>query len=489
MYINLGRPLSRGSKIDVTMEFEILIPRMLGHFGYDSDGDYLVAHCFPILCGYQKDRLIDWEYHSNSEFFSNFSYYDITIELPKDFKAVSSGEISKESETDSTFIWHARADTVIDFAFVCGAGMLEYESEFNGVTLKYLIKEKHEESYLVVDSTVKNSLQFCGDYLYPYPYKTFSFADAGFTNAGLELPGLIVAGFFGSDKAFSANLLKKTIAHETAHQWFYATIATNEFEEPWLDEGFASNIEFKISREYGFEEFPFLFSNYQISDRTMRRLFALAEEARYPINLKSWDYPDWQSYIAAVYGRAWMVLLALENAIGDSAFAEALKIFAGDYRFRHPDQEDLIESLSNSSSKDLAGFVEMFIDGTSRVDYAVESMEFEKNENEGDSGGSEYIVHVDVVRKYDGILPQVIVLGLEDGTEIYENWDGKERFKRITFKANSVPLYASLDRKISYAIDENRNNNTVYRKGHVTRMISFEWDAIFIIEFLASILL
>ncbi len=208
LYINLGRPLSRGSKIDVTMEFEILIPRMLGHFGYDSDGDYLVAHCFPILCGYQKDRLIDWEYHSNSEFFSNFSYYDITIELPKDFKAVSSGEISKESETDSTFIWHARADTVIDFAFVCGAGMLEYESEFNGVTLKYLIKEKHEESYLVVDSTVKNSLQFCGDYLYPYPYKTFSFADAGFTNAGLELPGLIVAGFFGSDKAFSANLLK-----------------------------------------------------------------------------------------------------------------------------------------------------------------------------------------------------------------------------------------------------------------------------------------
>ncbi|UCC79824.1 MAG: M1 family metallopeptidase [Candidatus Zixiibacteriota bacterium] len=489
LYINLDQSLLPESKIDVAMEFEILIPRMLGHFGYDSDGDYLIAHCLPILCGYQKDRLIDWEYHANSEFFSNFSFYDVTIELPEDFKAVSTGVLSKVSETDSTAVWNARADTVIDFAMVCGADMLEYESEFGGVTLKYLIKEKHRDFYPAIDSVVKNSLQFCGDYLYPYPYNTFSFADAGFTNAGLELPGLIVAGFFGSDKAFSANLLKKTIAHETAHQWFYATIATNEFEEPWLDEGFASIIEFKISREYGFDKFPLLFSNYLNSDRSMRRLFALAEEAKYPISLKSWDYPNRQSYIAAIYGRAWMILLALENAIGDSTFAEALKIFAGDYRFRHPDQEDFVKSLSNSSSYDLAEFVEMFIDGTSRVDYAVESMEFEKNETAGDSGGSEYIVYVDVVRKYDGILPQVIVLGLEDGTELYENWDGKDRYKRITFKANSVPLYASLDRKISYAIDENRNSNTIYRKGHVTRMISFEWDAIFIIEFLASILL
>ena len=68
----------------------------------------------------------------------------------------------------------------------------------------------------------------------------------------------------------------------------------------------------------------------------------------------------------------------------------------------------------------------MFVDGTSRVDYAIESAEFEKNESAGDSGATEYIVYVNIERKYDGILPQVVTLGLEDGTEIYKKWDGKD---------------------------------------------------------------
>jgi hypothetical protein len=54
LYIDLERPLLPRRKIDIGLEFEILIPEMIGHFGYDSDGAYLIAHCFPILCGYQK---------------------------------------------------------------------------------------------------------------------------------------------------------------------------------------------------------------------------------------------------------------------------------------------------------------------------------------------------------------------------------------------------------------------------------------------------
>jgi len=489
LYIDLDKPLPPKSEIKIGLDFEILIPKMQGHFGYDSDGDYLIAHCFPILCGYQKNRLIDWEYHANSEFFSNFSYYDVTIELPRDFKAVSTGVLSKEYETDSTAAWRALADTVIDFALVCGNDFVEFESKIDEINLKFLLKEKNADLYPLVDSTVKNSIRYCGDHFYPYPYDYFAMADAGFRAAGLELPGLIVVGVMGVDENIGRNLLKKTIAHETAHQWFYATIATNEFEEPWLDEGFASFFEIEIASHYEFDEFPVLFPNYLNSDESVRRFYSIAEGTRYPINLKSWDYPNKQDYYSAVYGRAWMVLQALENIMGDSVFAEAMKIFAGDYRFKHPDREDFLRSTAVSSSRDLKGFADMFVDGTSRVDYAVESLEFEKNKTAGDSGASKYIVYVDVTREYDGILPQVVTLGFEDGNEIYETWDGKDRYKRIIFETNSIPVYASLDRDISYAIDEDGNNNTIYLKGHVVRMISFEWDSIFIIEFLASIFL
>jgi aminopeptidase N len=489
LYIDLKKPLLPGTEIDISLELSILIPEMMGHFGYDSDGDYLIAHCLPILCGYQKDRLVDWEYHANSEFFSNFSYYDVTMELPREFKAVSSGELIRLSENDSTALWQARADTVIDFAFVCGDDFAEFESEIDGIRLRYLLKEKDADFYPVVDSTVKNSLRYCGDLLYPYPYRSFSMADVGFRTAGLELPGLIVVRAMDADGNIGRNPLKKTIAHEAAHQWFYATIATNEFEEAWIDEGFASFMETKIAREYGFDTFPLIFPNYPVSDLSATRFFALAEKRRYPINLQSWDYPDRQWYSMAVYGRARLVLQALEKVLGDSTFAGALQKFAVQYRFRHPDQTDFFESVSASSSRDLAEFIEMFVDGTDRVDYGIGSARFEKHVSPTDSGGAGYTVYIDVVREFGGILPQVITVGLEDGSVIEESWDGRDRVKQFTLKAESLPVYVSIDKAVSYAIDENINNNTVYFRGHVARMISFEWDAIFILELLASIFL
>jgi hypothetical protein len=489
LYIDLERPLLPGRKIDIGLEFEILIPEMIGHFGYDSDGAYLIAHCFPILCGYQKGRLIDWEYHANSEFFSNFSFYDVTIELPPDFKAFSTGSIRRESENDSSAVWRVHADTVIDFALACGPGLKEFESEIDGIKLRYLLKEKHADLFPLADSAMKNSVRYCGDLLFPYPYAEFALADMGFTNAGLELPGLIVTGLFGAEGKMRNIFLKKTIAHEIAHQWFYAAIATNEFEEPWLDEGFASFLEFKIAREYGFDSFPMIFANYSNSDRSLRRLFTLMQGPKYPINLKSWDYPDRGSYTAAVYGRAWMILQALENSLGDSVFAEAIRIFAENYRFRHPDQEDFFASISASSSEDLAEFIDMFVEGTARVDYAIEKIEFEKTEAAGDSGKTKYETYVTIERKLGGILPQTVTVGFEDGTRTAKIWDGKNRIIRMEFEGNSRPLWASIDKDVSYAIDENMNNNTIYLEGHMSRMISFEWDAIFIIEFLASIFL
>lgn len=489
LYIDLERPLLPGRKIDIELEFEILMPKMMRHFGYDTDGAYLIAHCFPILCGYQKGRLVDWEYHANSEFFSDFSFYDVTIELPDDFKAVSTGGASRVSETDSSAVWKVHADTVIDFAMVCGRGFEEFESEMDGIVLRYLLKKNHADLFPAADSVTGNSLQFCGNLLFPYPYAEFALADVGFTNAGLELPGLIVISIFESEEKMKETFLKRTVAHEVAHQWFYSAIATNEFEEPWLDEGFASFLEFKISRKYGFDKFPIVFSNYFISERTLRRLVTLADVPEYPINLKSWDYPDRPSYIAAVYGRAWMVLQALDNTLGDSVFADGLKRFADDYRFKHPHREDLLESLSASSSVDLTGFDDMFIDGTARVDYSVENLEFEKGEASSDSAKTGFTTYVTIERKLGGILPQTVAVRFEDGSVATKIWDGRDRTVRLEFESNSRPLFASIDKEVSYSIDENINNNTVYVDGHTSRMISFEWDTLFIIEFLASIFL
>ena len=40
--------------------------------------------------------------------------------------------------------------------------------------------------------------------------------------------------------------LEVTVAHEFGHQYWYGMVATNEFEEPWLDEGINSYSEDKV---------------------------------------------------------------------------------------------------------------------------------------------------------------------------------------------------------------------------------------------------
>ena len=489
LYIPLKKPLKPGASIFINLEFETLIPKMIGHFGYDSDGDYLVAHCLPILCGYQKGRMIDAEYHSTSEFFSNFSHYAVTLELPRDFKVASSGVLTKESENDSTAIWQAFADTVIDFAFVCGAGFSEYDSVFDDVSIKYLVKKRHEDYFPAIDSTVKTSLRFCDDYLYPYPYKNFSFVDAGFSDAGLELPGMVIASIYGRGKESSTIYLKETIAHEVAHQWFYATIATNESKEPWLDEGFATFMEVEIARKFGFEGHSLFFPDYVIPETVPMRFFSHLNKGKYSISVRSWDYPDQQSYYTTVYGKSYMVLQALESVLGDSIFAKSIKSYAEKYKYKHPDKSDLLKCFAESSSRDISRFTDMFIDGTARVDYSVESLSYKKKKAENDSVETKYAVKVELARNLDGILPQVVTIGLEDGSVLEQSWDGIDREKQIEFETESIPVYASIDKRISYELDENMNNNTFYMESHITRMISFEWDTIFIIEFLASIFL
>ena len=48
------------------------------------------------------------------------------------------------------------------------------------------------------------------------------------------------------------------IVHEVGHQWWYGMVASNEFEESWLDEGFNTYSTGKVlAAAYGRDVLPF----------------------------------------------------------------------------------------------------------------------------------------------------------------------------------------------------------------------------------------
>ena len=488
MYIALRDALLPGRDLNISMRFELTIPRARVRFGHNGKGDYLFAHWYPILCGYQKNRLIDREYHANSEFFSNFGSYDVTMKLPSNLIVGSTGLLSLAENSDTLAVWRARADTVIDFAFACGKNFERFQSDAPGVRISYLLSGDNAALSTRIDDITKFSLDFCSERLFPYPYSDFTVVDFNSGSAGMELPGMIVVSIPDEKSRRLKASFESLIAHETVHEWFYGMIATNEIDEPWLDEGLTSYFTSKIMAARPDTSFDFTILGYGVTYGDLSRIFALSRRPSYPLNLASFDYPGWYEYESTVYSRAEMVLRCLEMAVGDTVFSKALQEYARKHRFDHPDTEEFERAISAAAKKDLSGFYSQFIRGTSRVDYAVSALEFKEVENPV-SPSPAYRITVDLRREHDGILPQVITVRLDDGSIIDTTWDGVSRIARFEFEAGSRPQYAAIDEYSAYPLDESRANDRLYLESQSSRLITFDWDSVFIIEFILSLFL
>jgi hypothetical protein len=502
LYIILPASLAPRAQIDISLDFELLIPRVKVRLGYDEWGNYILAHWHPILCGYQRERLIDTEYHANSEFFSNFSNYDITINIPSNFEIGSTGELSLVGKDSSgANLWHAVADTVIDFAFACGPSFHVFESDTLGVKIRYLIDPDHLSLFENADRITKYSLAYNSAKLFPYPYKTFTVVDLNSGATGMELPQMIVIEFL---QPRIGNIAKAhmdfVISHEITHEWFYAMVATNEAEEPWLDEGVTSYVTSRLLTDNNVNLDKVDIFGYKVSIDEIERLLCIMSKAEYPINLKSWEYPDPISYNTAVYYRTTLVMQTLEGMLGRAKFDSALSFYANHFRFRHPIWEDIVNVMVVHGGQDLTTFFYDYIAGTARVDYSIKSLEYNTLQNKSSivtNSGEQatrlqkdnYKINVVLNRELDGILPQRLIVRLESGSNLDTTWNGEARVKSFDFMASSRPVYATIDSGYNYTLDENLGNNSLYVKPLGSRLLSFEWDILFIKELFLSFLL
>ncbi len=486
LYLKLPARLPPQKTIVITLKFDLEIPRATQRIGYNNLGNFFLSHWHPILCGYQKGVLQDFEYHSNSEFFSNFSSYDVKLDIPSDFKIGSTGELTEISRDSSRAVWQARADSVIDFAFACGPAFEVTDVDTMGIHLRYMLEKRHDKYLKTTDDMTRYTLAYNSKMFYPYPYKSFTLVDFECGSTGMELPGMVVISFPGPRSlSVGKKILIIAIAHELTHEWFYATVATNEAFEPFLDEGITSYNTDRVLESGGDTLVQISVFGYEFKYSDFERLAALMSKADYPVDLKSWDYPDEMSYGIGVYSRSTLVLDALENLLGRAHMDSVLSSYANEYRFRHPDMADFKRAIMWTGGIDFDRFYGQFISGTSRVDYGIISLSYKA------VSGSEgkYNVDITVERRLDGILPQTISLFCDDGSRIDTLWNGEARTTSFKFQTSSKPKYAELNAGNAYAIDENIANNTLYFRSLGSRLLSFEWDTVFLVEFLLSFIL
>jgi Peptidase family M1 domain len=129
-------------------------------------------------------------------------------------------------------------------------------------------------------------------------------------------------------------------------------VATNEFQEAWLDEGINSYTEVKVldailGRNTSMLNFPYA----NAGDYAEQRLSYLGKPDFDPVTRWAFKFRDSASYGGITYGKTATLLQTLESLIGRDTMDEAMRTYFMRFRFTHPTGEDFLRTIEEVAIK------------------------------------------------------------------------------------------------------------------------------------------
>jgi aminopeptidase N len=268
------------------------------------------------------------------------------------------------------------------------------------------------------------------------------------------------------------------VEHEFGHQYWYGMVATNEFEDAWMDEGINSYTEVKVLDSIlGKNTSVLNMAGVTAGERGLQRLSYIGVSDRDPMAQKAYDYSTSGSYAGVTYGKTASVLLTLEGIIGEDTMAKAMHTYFMKYRFTHPTKEDFLKTVEEVSGKDLRWYFDQAVYGSQVMDYEVlsvnsfpvnwyEEKKDKKDTRKGEKDDTLYQSYVTLHRKEDFVMPVEVEITFDNGEKVREHWDGKSRWTRFAYQKKAKVVSAELDPDHTVQIDRNDFNNSFVVEGN-----------------------
>lgn len=484
MKVLLLEPLPPGETIVLEIAFQSKLPQVFARSGYKGKF-FMVAQWFPKIGVWENGQWNCHQYHSNSEFYADFGVYEVEITVPEDYVLGATGKrIKKVKNNDGTVTYIHHQENVHDFAWTACPDFVEIRKPFTlddppvQTEMILLVHKAHLKLRDRFEESLRNGLEFYSQSYGAYPYETITLVDPPLNAlgaGGMEYPTLFTSiGSWFFPKGL--RLPEMVTIHEFGHGYWYGMVASNEFEEAWLDEGINSYSESKaIDHYYGNDRSMVDLGAIKMSDLVYSRIAILGLSKLDPIMTKSWEFYSGGSYGANVYAKAALTLLTLEGYLGEDVMAEVMKTYFERWKFKHPKSDDFFAVAEEVSGQDLGWFFDQFFKTPGQLDYSVSRIRsdeikdpqgifngelVEPDKTKGSSKEKNYKNVVVIRRKGDLFFPQEISIVFENGEEIRETWDGKTRWKRFEyFKPHKLKM-AQIDPEFKVPLDINQMNNS-----------------------------
>ncbi|MDQ5885529.1 MAG: aminopeptidase [Patescibacteria group bacterium] len=357
------------TKKSVSIEIEYSAPITKAMHGiyqsHTASGDLMIATQFESHHAREAFPCVD-ETEAKAEF-------SITLETPNG-TALSNMPYTLQTKTkDNNIITVFDVTPVMSpylVAFVWGDLQRVSTTTNNGTEVSVWSSKNHDIESLVypLEIAVK-ALEFLNGYFgVPYPLpKCDHVAIPDFSSGAMENWGLItyreIALLANPDTISTSQkeLIALVIAHELSHQWFGNLVTMQWWDDLWLNESFATLMEYLIVDAI-YPDWNIM-SSFTDSEALMafrRDILPGVQAVRTNVN-----HPDEISSLfdpSIVYAKGSRLLWMAYNYVGNQAFKNGLKQYFVNHAYKNTKGSDLWKALSNSSQKDVGALMQPWVE-------------------------------------------------------------------------------------------------------------------------------
>ena len=342
-------PLADGEGGELTLRCVAQIPVCRYRVG-KAGSDYQLGNVLPLLSLYENGAWRTDEYSAVGDpFLSACANFHVTLHLPPGYTPAASAPLQRGEDG----AWRGDMTAARDFALCLSADAVTVSGRAGNTAVYSRAKTERQARRAL--TYARQALETFSALYGDYPYPALTVCAVSFPFGGMEYPGLCMIGEenYGEDRA---DTLELTVAHETAHQWFYALVGSDQALQPWQDEALCEYAMLRYVRaRYGQGSFETL--KYYRVDSPMRESIPGGLTPGSPIGY----FGSLADYAAVVYGRGAALLLALDEMLPGGADG-FLRAYCGEFAFRFASRADFEACLNRFSGMDLGPLLLDYLD-------------------------------------------------------------------------------------------------------------------------------
>jgi Peptidase family M1 domain len=468
--IPLGAAIQPGQSIALRIRWTSHIPRTFARTGAIDDY-FFIAQWFPKIGVLEDSGWNCHQFHVATEFFSDFGVYDVKVTVPAGWITGATGTaraVTKEPDGSETHNFYQ--EDVHDFAWTTSRHYVERHATFThptlpAVAMRLLLQPEHAGQEDRHFDATRAALRYYGEWFGAYPYGHITIVDPAWQSGagGMEYPTLFTAGTRWLAPRGVTTPEGVTI-HEAGHQFWYGIVATNEFEDAWMDEGLntystARAIEQAYEPNYYAQRYfggfvPWVFRDLPLTrgvdgDRMASYRTAARQDVQSTHTFRYW--PPTAGSIT--YNKTALWLHTLENYLGWPTLQRVMSTYFERYAFKHPKPADFFAVANEVSGQDLTWYFDQVYRGSQTFDYGVDQFR-------SDRAGDSFHTMVAARRFGDGVFPVDVQVSYENGQQSRWTWDGRDRWKLFQADGASRAVSVEIDPRRVLVLDVNRTNNS-----------------------------